>query len=120
MNILKISRLSVLWLCLLVTACADDKGNYTYEDKAVITIDGISQRVAVLAGAEYIDLKPVVTSNLEGVIDDQNTNFEFCYQRKNSEGEWVDVGNTKDLYMLASLDAGTHSFLFQLLTDGRK
>ena len=65
MNILKISRLSVLWLCLLVTACADDKGNYTYEDKAVITIDGISQRVAVLAGAEYIDLKPVVTSNLE-------------------------------------------------------
>ncbi len=118
MNILKISRLSVLWLCLLVTACADDKGNYTYEDKAVITIDGISQRVAVLAGAEYIDLKPVVTSNLEGVIDDQNTNFEFCYQRKNSEGEWVDVGNTKDLYMLASLDAGTHSFLFSV-TDRR-
>ena len=39
MNILKISRLSMLWFCLLAIACAEDKGNYTYEDKAVITID---------------------------------------------------------------------------------
>lgn len=38
MNILKISRLNMLWFCLLAIACAEDKGNYTYEDKAVITI----------------------------------------------------------------------------------
>ena len=38
MNILKISRLSMLWFCLLAIACAEDKGNYTYEDKAVIKI----------------------------------------------------------------------------------
>lgn len=118
MNILKISRLFCLLGCLFVVACADDKGNYTYEDKAVITIDGISQMVAVLANAEYIDLKPVVTSNLEGTIDDRNTNFEFAYQRKNSEGKWVEVGNTKDLYMLAALDGGTHPFLFSV-TDKR-
>ena len=42
MNILKISRLNMLWFCLLAIACAEDKGNYTYEDKAVITIDSIS------------------------------------------------------------------------------
>jgi len=87
MNILKISRLSMLWFCLLAIACAEDKGNYTYEDKAVITIDSISSMLSVLANAEYIDLKPVVTSNLEGIIDERNTNFEFAYQRKNSEGE---------------------------------
>lgn len=60
MNILKISRLSMLWFCLLAIACAEDKGNYTYEDKAVITIDSISSMLSVLANAEYIDLKPVV------------------------------------------------------------
>ena len=73
MNILKISRLSMLWFCLLAIACAEDKGNYTYEDKAVITIDSISSMLSVLANAEYIDLKPVVTSNLEGIIDERNT-----------------------------------------------
>ena len=77
MNILKISRLNMLWFCLLAIACAEDKGNYTYEDKAVITIDSISSMLSVLANAEYIDLKPVVTSNLEGIIDERNTNFEF-------------------------------------------
>ena len=71
MNILKISRLSMLWFCLLAIACAEDKGNYTYEDKAVITIDSISSMLSVLANAEYIDLKPVVTSNLEGIIDQE-------------------------------------------------
>ena len=75
MNILKISRLSMLWFCLLAIACAEDKGNYTYEDKAVITIDSISSMLSVLANAEYIDLKPVVTSNLEGIIDERNTNL---------------------------------------------
>lgn len=118
MNILKISRLGILWVCLLAVACAEDKGNYTYGDKAVITIDNIDQQISVLVGAEYIDLKPVVTSDLEGVIDDRNPNFEFSYQRKNSRGEWVEVGNKKDLYMLASLESGRHTFLFSV-TDKR-
>ena len=68
MNILKISRLSMLWFCLLAIACAEDKGNYTYEDKAVITIDSISSMLSVLANAEYIDLKPVVTSSKDPEI----------------------------------------------------
>ena len=118
MNILKISRLLILWACLFVMSCAEDKGNYNYDDKAIIFIENISQMVSVLANAEYIDLKPVVTSSIEGTIDDQNTNFEFCYQRKNSEGKWVEVGDKKDHYMLAALDAGTHSFLFSV-TDKR-
>ena len=65
----------MLWFCLLAIACAEDKGNYTYEDKAVITIDSISSMLSVLANAEYIDLKPVVTSNLEGIIDERNSNL---------------------------------------------
>lgn len=114
MNIKKISRLVGLWTCLLLVACADDKGNYSYQDKAIITIEGISQTISVLAGAEYIDLKPEVTSSLEGVIDDENPNFEFSYQRRNSEGEWVDVAHQKDLYQLASLSSGTHAFIFSV------
>ena len=55
MNILKISRLSMLWFCLLAIACAEDKGNYTYEDKAVITIDSISSKITELTNAVYID-----------------------------------------------------------------
>ena len=84
----------------------------------IITIDSISSMLSVLANAEYIDLKPVVTSNLEGIIDERNTNFEFAYQRKNSEGEWEEVANTKDLHMLAALESGRHAFLFSV-TDKR-
>lgn len=118
MYTLKFLRPCILCSFLLVAACAEDKGNYTYGDKAVITIDGIASRIDVLAGAEYIDLKPTVTSNLEGIIDDGNPNFEFLYQRKNSRGEWVEVGDKKDLYILASLETGTHPFLFSV-TDKR-
>ena len=39
MNILKISRLSMLWFCLLAIACAEDKGNYTYEEVFLIDFD---------------------------------------------------------------------------------
>lgn len=114
MNRMKISCLVSLWMCLLFMSCSDDKGNYSYQDKAYILIENIDQTVPVLAGAEYIDVKPVVTSTLEGVIDDENPNFEFLYQRKNSEGEWVDVAHKKDLYELASLSSGTHAFLFSV------
>ncbi len=118
MNIRKISCQIVLWASLLVVACADDKGNYTYLDKAVIAIGGIPQRVSVLSNVEYVDLKPEVVSSIEGVIDEQNPNFEFSYQRKNSEGEWVEVSNTKNLYMTVTLSSGTHAFLFSV-TDKR-
>lgn len=118
MNIKNMFYLFSLCVCLFLGACADDKGNYTYRDKAFITIDNISQMVSVLVGAEYIDLKPMVTSSIEGVIDDENENFEFSYQRKNSEGEWVEVARQKDLYMLASLSSGTHAFVFSV-TDKR-
>ena len=64
MNILKISRLSMLWFCLLAIACAEDKGNYTYEDKAVITIDSISSMLSVLANAKELLMSGIRTSNL--------------------------------------------------------
>ena len=118
MNRRKILRQIALWASLLGAACADDKGNYTYLDKAVIAISGIPQMVSVLSNTEYVDLKPEVVSSIEGVIDEQNPNFEFSYQRKNSEGEWVEVSNTKDLYMMTSLSSGTYPFLFSV-TDKR-
>lgn len=114
MNRMKISCLVGLWMSLLLMSCSDDKGNYSYQEKAYLLIENIDQTIPVLVGAEYIDVKPVVTSTLEGVIDDENPNFEFLYQRKNSEGNWVDVAHKKDLYELASLSSGTHAFLFSV------
>lgn len=109
----------LLWLCFLVGffACSDDKGNYDYSAKNAITIEGIPVYKALLAGAEYIDFKPTVTSVLEGVIEDGNPNYEFSYQRK-EDGKWVNMGDKKDLYMLATLGAGTHECYFSV-TDKR-
>ena len=50
MNILKISRLNMLWFCLLAIACAEDKGNYTYEDKAANT-DSIDEMLSIVMTA---------------------------------------------------------------------
>ena len=37
---------------LMLASCAEDKGNYEYSDKEIITISGIPEQIAVLANAE--------------------------------------------------------------------
>lgn len=116
-----ISKLMLaLGLCTLFafSACSDDKGNYTYDEKNVITIENIPAQTSLLAGAEYIDIKPVITSSIDGVISDNDPNYSFTYKRKDSEGNWVDMGDTKNLYLLATLSAGTHNCYFAV-TDKR-
>ena len=55
----------VVGLCaaMSLASCSDDKGNYTYSDANIITIENIPALTSVLANAEYVDLKPVVTSS---------------------------------------------------------
>ena len=52
----------VVGLCaaMSLASCSDDKGNYTYSDANIITIENIPALTSVLANAEYVDLKPVV------------------------------------------------------------
>ncbi|MGM9803721.1 MAG: PKD-like family lipoprotein [Muribaculaceae bacterium] len=99
-------------LALLLTgvaACTDDKGNYNYEPKAELTID-LPTSITVLANAEYIDLKPVITSSTEGVITDDNPNFEYSFKCQDSNGNWQELNTEgkKDIYMLATLGIGKH------------
>ena len=101
-----------------LTSCADDEGNYDYTEKQVITIEGIPESIAVLAGTDYLDFKPTVTSTVDGAISADNKDYSFVYQRKNSEGHWVDVENGKDIYQLATLGSGKHAFLFTV-TDNK-
>ncbi len=101
--------LNMLLLFTLFIACSEDKGNYIYDDKEIITIDMPTQ-ISALAFAEEISIIPEVNSNLRGKIEDNSSDFDFSYQRKNDEGEWVEMGeaNKKDLLLPANLDAGTY------------
>ena len=82
---LKATSFASLAALMLVAApaCTDDKGNYDYEPKAEVTIK-LPESITVLANAEYIDLKPEITSTLEGEITDANPNFEFSFKYKDS------------------------------------
>lgn len=115
-NILLVASVAVL---ALATSCTDDKGNYTYEERAVVTID-MPTSVTVLANAEYIDLKPVITSSIEGEITNENPNFSFSFKYKNSDGKWVELNEkgTKDIYLLATLGIGNHVCWYSV-TDNR-
>ena len=115
-NILLVASMAVL---AVATSCTDDKGNYTYEERAVVTID-MPTSVTVLANAEYIDLKPVITSSIEGEITNENPNFSFSFKYKNSDGKWVELNEkgTKDIYLLATLGIGNHVCWYSV-TDNR-
>lgn len=110
----------VMGLCAAFsfTSCSKDKGNYTYSDENIITIENIPALTAVLANAEYIDLKPVITSSIDGDVKADNANYSFVYMRKNSEGKWVQMGDQKDLNVLANMGAGTNNCYFAV-TDNR-
>lgn len=94
---------------LTVAACTNDLGNYDYEDKAVVNID-VTPSLTVLANAEYIDVNPVITSSLEGVIDADNPNFEYSFRYKNSDGDWVELDtlHTQSVHVLAKMPIGNY------------
>ena len=110
----------VVGLCaaMSLASCSDDKGNYTYSDANIITIENIPALTSVLANAEYVDLKPVVTSSIDGDVKADDANYSFAYMRKDSDGKWVKLGDQKDLYVLAEMNAGTNNCYFAV-TDNR-
>ena len=118
-KIMKHTHIIGLLSLLLFVSCLDDKGNYTYGEKDIITID-MPTTLSVVANAEYIDIKPVITSNKEGAIEDGNANYEFLYERVNSDGDWVILSseNKKDLYRIADLGIGKHTCRYSV-TDKR-
>lgn len=115
-----ISLSFVLGYCFslsLFYGCSDDKGNYDYEEKQIITIEGIPQNINVLAHSEYLSLTPTIISNKEGELNENNGHFEFLYQYKKDD-KWYDMDTHKDLYWRADLPEGTFSCRF-VVTDKR-
>lgn len=117
-TIFKLMPTAALCAALALASCAEDKGNYTYSEENTITIDNIPTLTSVLANAEYVDLKPVVTSSIDGDVKADNSNYSFVYMRKNSDGKWVKLGDQKDLHILAEMSAGTNNCYFAV-TDNR-
>lgn len=123
---MKILKLYSLFLFLLLVSCYDDKGNYDYKPESKITITGIPKDTAFIASSEYIRMSPVITSSLEGVIKQDNPNFDFLYRMKpkssSSDGgnNWkvLNPGGNKDLDTLASFASGTYILWFTA-TDKR-
>lgn len=113
-----ISIATAVAACLL-TACTQDLGNYEYEEKAVVTIDLVDQ-ISVLANAEYIDVDPVITSSLEGVISADNPNFDYSFRYKNSDGDWVELDtlHTQRVHALAKMSIGQYPCWYAV-TDRR-
>lgn len=99
----------ILLLFIFLLSCSDDKGNYVYDDKEVITIEFPTQLTG-LAFAEDINIDPTITSNLRGNIESEAQGFEFYCERKNSDGDWINMGVTdqKNVYIAPNLDAATY------------
>lgn len=116
MKIKYFRMLSALIVATILFACSDDIGNYTYDDKEIITIDMPTQ-FSALAFAEDINITPKITSNLKGEIDGNTGDFEFTCQRKNSDNEWVDIGemDNKNIHIPANLDAGTYTCRYSVI-----
>ena len=92
-------KTAVALFMLLSASCAEDKGNYEYGEKEIITIEGIPEQISVLANAENIVITPTITSNLRGKIDSNHEDFEFSCQRK-EDSKWVEMcsdPNIKDI-----------------------
>ena len=103
---------------LMLASCAEDKGNYEYSDKEIITISGIPEQISVLANAENIVITPTITSNLRGEIGNNHSDFEFSCQRK-EDNKWVEMCSDpqiKDINMLADISAKQHTCRY-VVTD---
>lgn len=62
---------------LALSACYEDKGNYDYSEVPEISIEGIPAKVTAIQKVDEVLINPVITSSIEGVIDENNPNFEF-------------------------------------------
>ena len=45
-------------VCLLISSCYDDEGNYDYRELDELEITNIPDEISVLAHAEYIQINP--------------------------------------------------------------
>lgn len=109
--------IAIFFAVLLFTSCLEDKGNYTYGNQEIITIEGIPEQIAVLANAENIVITPTITSNLRGNIGNNHPDFEFSCERKEDD-KWIEMCSSpdnKDINMLADIKAELHTCRYSVI-----
>lgn len=77
MKLKKIYFFGLSSLLMLNAACYEDKGNYDYNEIPVITAENMPEQITMLQKVDPLIIKPTIKSSLEGVIDENNSNFEF-------------------------------------------
>lgn len=108
-------------MSLLYTSCYEDKGNYTYTVKDIITIT-LPEDIKAMSHAEYLNITPTIHSSINGTIDADNTDYEYgCrlnypwYNAEEGKNEqWIDIDSTrsKDVKFFANLPAGTYKIWY--------
>lgn len=117
---LNISALLVsLGISVALTACYEDKGNYTYDEIDEIEVT-FPETLQAMQGAT-LSFAPEVVSSINGTIKPDDSNYEYScliqYQSKNEYGEttlWTDVNpeHTQAVSFTASYPAATYTMWY--------
>lgn len=108
-----------LGLSVALTACYEDKGNYTYDEIDEIEVT-FPELVQVMQG-QTLSFAPEVVSSINGTVDPDDPNYTYyCrinYQSKNEYGEtssWTDVNpdHTQAVSFSASFPANNYTLWY--------
>ena len=116
-NIFKITGVAII-LCLWMTSCVNDEGNYNYEKRenvTNITIEGVEQMIAVTIG-KSLEIKPNVT----GLLDDADYEFLwYVYADKTADADQRKavrdtLSRKKDLSTIISMKADNYNLVYEI------
>lgn len=123
---MKIYNILLGVILVFCAACFDDKGNYDYHEVADITIENLPN-LELLAYSDHIVCNPKITSSTEGVLSDNDPNYEYAYDFElkgggtiDSEKRWVRLNpsGSMNLDTIASFPANSYICWFKV-TDKR-
>ena len=83
----------LLLVLLALAGCYDDKGNYDYEEVPLISIENIDASYSCLRNADALEIRPKITSSIEGEIAPDNPNYEYSCRLGNASGKQFDDGS---------------------------
>lgn len=91
--------ISVVSIVFVLTACADDKGNYDYHDINEVTVEGVPSNdvMTKVAFIDHLTIDPKISSSFG--IDDED-NYEYT---------WIILPFGKDFNQIDDIDACTFS-----------
>ena len=117
-NIFSVAAVSVSMMML--TACYEDKGNYTYSDLEEVTVE-FPENIVAMEKSEPLAFSPTVVSSINGEIKSDNPDYEFgcqLYRQAQIDGQtvyWHDINpdKSKDVnIMLPDVPANNYTIWY--------